>query len=432
MMTTKDVQAFEDATPVKWSAIALISSMATLVQAYAAIKLSFLGLFLFVSIVSLAFRRMKIVVYTPLVWFYLWISLIGAAWSLVGLLHHQNHLQGCLEALRLYALWSGAFLVLYTLLRAQPSLQIMHKAMVTAGILIPMINLIGLLDQFSGWGFISDSVRQELGMIIGFGNGHVQYSSPNIEMMFLIAPYLLSLQFRSDASKWNSKVSKIALLLSLTLVILSGRRALWLVVAFTPFTIFMLSRVAGSVRVLKVGGRRLLVGWAVASAVGLIALISVPEDSVEAAAFVRIRQAFSAEDERTIQKPYLVEGFMNAPILGSGFGASVTYLRSEERPWLYELTYYQMLFNLGLVGIAALATLFTAYLIKTLRLMRRFSAESAVPFSLLVAICSLFIGAYSDPYFGGFDALFFVGLLPYLSTFQRGFNEGQSLRGVAI
>jgi hypothetical protein len=32
------------------------------------------------------------------------------------------------------------------------------------------------------------------------------------------------------------------------------------------------------------------------------------------------------------------------------------------------------------------------------------------------------MGTYTNPYFGGFDTLFFIGFLPYLSTFRNGFD----------
>jgi hypothetical protein len=72
-------------------------------------------------------------------------------------------------------------------------------------------------------------------------------------------------------------------------------------------------------------------------------------------------------------------------------------------------------------------------------LMRKYAVSrpeirtrSAVPFALLVAYCSFFIGAYSNRYFGSFGLLFFVGLLPFLSTFQFGFDRPKSTAGLAF
>jgi hypothetical protein len=407
-----------------WTAVMFIASMGTLLQSYLTIKLFFLALFLLASLVNVYLRRTRIVVYRRLVWFYLWIGVAGVVWAIVGLLHPANYVQSVFDGLRLYVVWSGAFVVVYTLLRTAPSLEIMHKAMVTAGILIPLINFVGIYDQFNDGGLFTEGIRQEFGMASGFQDGYIQITSPNIEAMFLIAPYLLSLQFRADAGKSNSMLTKAALLLSLILVALSGRRALWIVVALTPFTILLLGRIAHSYGLMRTGGKLFLLSWAVASVIGFSALWIIPESILQdIGSIVYLKQAFSAEDERTIQKPYLISAFMESPVFGSGFGGYAGYIRSVERPWSYELTYYQMLFNLGIVGVTALSVLFSLYFLTVIRLFRRFKDGSTVPFALLVACCSFFIGAYSDPYFGGFDSLFFVGLLPYLSTFQGGFGR---------
>lgn len=404
------------------TAVMMIASMATLVQSYVAVKLFFVALFLLFSTMSILFRRTRIVICRQIVWFYMWIGVAGVVWAFVGVVHRGNYDQGVWEALRLYVLWSAAFVVLYTLLKARPSLHVMHKAMVVAGILIPLINFAGLYDQFSGMGLISESIRQQLDMRIGFNAGYIQITSHNVDLMFLIAPYLLSLQFRTDAGKSNSALAKLALTLSLILVAVSGRRALWIVVALTPCTILLLSRLSGSYGLIKSGGRRFLLVCAATGVLGLSALLILPESGLDVGSISHLQQAFSSEDERTIQKPYLVEGFMKSPLFGSGFGAYAGYTRSDERPWTYELTYCQMLFNLGVVGVAALGILFSVYFVRVAWLLRRFKHGSATPFALLVAYCSLFVGAYSNPYFGSFDLLFFVGWLPYLSTFQCGFD----------
>ncbi len=426
MMAVRVNRPFEGERWIAWLAILMIVSMATLVRAYVVIKLFFLALFLLAFLVSVYLRRTRIVVYPRLVWFYVWISLAGVVWAFVGVLHYRNYIVAVFDGLRLYVGWSVAFFILYTLLRAAPSLDIMHKSMVIAGVLIPIINFVALYDQLTGGGLISEGIRQELDMEVGLGVGYFQFNSVNISTMFLITPFLLSLQFRSDAGKPNSRLAKLALVLSLVLVVLSGRRALWVVVGLTPCAILLLSKLTGSYGLIKARGRRVLLAWAVVAVVGLGTILIIPEGAVDAesgGSLNRLKQAFSSEDERTIQKPYLIDGFLKSPLFGSGFGATASYLRSDIRPWRYELTYYQMLFNLGIVGVTVLGVLFSLYFVRVIRLLREFKGGSTVPLALLVAYCSLFLGAYSDPYFGGFDSLFFVGLLPYLSTFEHGFEQ---------
>ena len=414
------------------TAVMLIASMAMLVRSFLAVKLFFMALFVIAVMVNVALGRTRIIIYRRLVRFYLCIGLAGVVWAIVGLLHPANYVQGVFDALRLYVVWSAAFVALFTLLRAKPSLQPMHTAMVIAGILIPVINFVALYDQFNGLGLIPDGTRQELLLDVGFGDGYLQFNSANISTMFVIAPYLLSLQFRADAGKSNSAFTKIALVMSLFLVVLSGRRALWIVVALTPCIILVLSSLTGSNRQMKAGGRRFLLTCAAASVVGLSTLLLLPDAGADVGSLNRVKQAFSSEDQRTIQKPYLIDAFMQSPVFGSGFGGYAGYVRNELTPWTYELTYYTLLFNVGIVGTAFLVTLFSSYFFFVIRLLKQFKEGSAIPFGLLVGFCSLLVGAYSNPYFGGFDTLFFAGLLPYLSTFQRGFDRPASTLGTAL
>jgi hypothetical protein len=413
-------------------AVMLIVSMATLVHAYFLIKVSLIVVFLLAFALNVFLRRIDIVVYQRLVVFYLCIAIIGIVWAIVGFLYPSNYVQGVLDALRLYVMWSAAFAVLYTLLRAGPSLHSMHQALCVAGILIPLLNLVALYDLFSGSGLIPASVRQELALEIGIGDGYVHLGSVNITSMFVIAPYLLAVQFRADAHKSTSTLTKIALVLSLVLVVLSGRRALWIVVALTPGIILLLSGLTGSGRLLTAWGKRFLLIFAIAGAVGLSAIFILRDGGSDSGVVARLKEAFSSQDERTIQRPHLVAAFTESPVLGSGFGGYAGYRRNEAKPWTYELTYHTMLFNLGIVGTGFLLALFSLYFVFVVRLLRRFKSASAVPFGLLVGFCCLLIGAYSNPYLGGFDSLFFAGLLPYLSTFERGFDRLESTSGAVL
>jgi hypothetical protein len=402
--------------------VLFIASMAALVQSFVAIKLLFLTLFLVAALFDGAFRQ-TIRVYPRLICFYLVVGIAGIVWAFVGLLNPETYFEGVTDSLRLYTVWSAAFLVLYTLLRSQSSLQLIHRAMVVAGILISLINFAGLLDQVRELGIFPDSLREELNQYIGFNDGYIQMTSRNIGSLFFVVPYLVSLQVRRDSVETNSITTKLSLMLCLVLTAISGRRALFLVVALTPCVVLVVSALSGNFGLLKVGARRVFLGYTIVLAV-VFGILSIEPKFVPDILYVQhLEEAFSTEDERTIQKPFLVEGFKRSPIIGLGFGAAVGYQRSNERPWLYELTYYQMLLNAGLLGMAILGALFLIYGVFIRNIFQTFKPGSAIPFGLVVGVISLLMGASSNPYLGSFDLLFFVGFLPYLSTFQRGFTE---------
>jgi O-antigen ligase len=117
-----------------------------------------------------------------------------------------------------------------------------------------------------------------------------------------------------------------------------------------------------------------------------------------------------------------LDEFKASPVMGTGFGHAARYQRNDERPWIYELTYYQMLMNAGVLGVALIGGLLLTYGLFILNIFRRFKRGSVIPFGLLTGVISLLMGASSNPYLGSFDLLFFVGFLPFIATFRRGFE----------
>ena len=70
--------------------------------------------------------------------------------------------------------------------------------------------------------------------------------------------------------------------------------------------------VTGSWGRLAIRGRRLIVAGVAASVAGLLLLTALPE-LPDTTSLGRFQAAFSTQDERTIQKPYLLQGFAESP-----------------------------------------------------------------------------------------------------------------------
>ena len=401
--------------------VMFIAIMTTLVQSFVVIKVAFVGLFVFFALVDGALRH-DLRVYPRLIYFYLVIGIAGLVWSLIGLLNPESFLLGVTDSLRLYAVWSAAFLFLYTLLRSSSSLQYIHNALVAAGILISLMNFAGILDQVAQLGIFPEFVSKELNQKASFYEGYIQITSRNIGSLFFLVPYLIAVQIRSDAKEVKSFATKLSLVLCLILSVISGRRALLLIIAVTPLTLVVVSALSGNLRLMKSKARKVFVGYAVFLVLGFGVVASQPDFLMDQLFVQHLEDAFSATDERAIQKPFLLDGFKTSPVIGTGFGYAARYQRNDERPWIYELTYYQMLMNAGVLGVALIASLLLTYGIFILSIFRRFKPGSVIPFGLLVGVISLLLGASSNPYLGSFDLLFFVGFLPFIATYRRGFE----------
>lgn len=206
------------------AAVLMLTAMLVLMRCFVIVKLAFVGLFLLISLFQYLRGKVHVPVRGPLLNFYTSIALIGLVWSLVGLLYPHNFLDGILNSMRLYVLWSCAFFVLYQLLRSIDTFKVFDRAIVIAGIIVPAINLTALYSVVTGKLRLPEFILDQMNLEIGFGNGVPQFSSANIISLFVILPYLLTLHFRTDFK--TTKLTKLALFVSLILATASGRRTL--------------------------------------------------------------------------------------------------------------------------------------------------------------------------------------------------------------
>jgi hypothetical protein len=352
--------------------------------------------------------------------FYVCVAIGGMVWSFVGLAK-SGEPQAAVEALRVYVAWSMAYFLIVTLLRNGDGLKCLHSAIVLAGLLVAAVNIVGIFDSLAGLGIFSQSVRRELNLNIGFYEGYVQVSSHNIGSLLFLTPYLIAIQFCGNTKELNGRLTKWSLAACLLVAALSGRRALWLAVAMTPPMIAFVAASSGSWRMIRPLAQKLIVVMAGGAAFALILIMTLDSQPGESAnpTLVHLQAAFSEADERTIQGRYLISAFLDQPILGSGFGAYAGYIRSLERPWLYELTYSQLLFNCGLVGMGFWFVLAGVYFFLAARVIRGNIDHSGQPLCLIVGLAWMLIGAYSNPYLGSFDFLIFVAMLPYVASLGK-------------
>lgn len=403
------------------STVLFLVSFTVFSQGFMVLKSIFLLFFLSTHFVDSCLKK-RVVIYPRLIAFYCLLSLAGAFWSLIGIFN-GGYIDGIMDCFKIYVIWSIVLIIVFTMLRADEETNLFHISIVISGILISLVNFYGVYDSYYGIGLISDDILKELSLYIGFNEGYIRIESQNIGMLFVIIPYLLSIQFRRDAGTQNTVLTKISLMLCLVLAIISGRRALWLCIVFTPIIILALSYILDSTYYLKAKGRLILKTYVCIAILVLGCIILLPENSIDAGFINHLKSAFSAEDARSIQKGYLIDSFMDSPYLGAGFGASVSYTRSETQPWLYELTYSLALLHFGIFGALYLIALIALCMYLVISSIKRNKSGSLFSFCILSAWFSLVIGAYSNPYLGSFDYLIYFGMLPYLSTYRYNFKK---------
>ncbi|MDN5794742.1 MAG: hypothetical protein L0H79_03200 [Intrasporangium sp.] len=96
----------------------------------------------------------------------------------------------------------------------------------------------------------------------------------------------------------------------------------------------------------------------------------------------------------------LVSAWSDSPILGHGLGAVLRsgFTRSDDRPWMFELQYHQLLFSTGLVGILLTAAALVVLAVAMRRAAALFPEHRSVIVTTGVASTALLLANASNPY----------------------------------
>lgn len=386
--------------------IFFISSIMIFPRSFLIFKLTLLLIYIF----SELFYTKKIIINNKLLNFYVSIILIGSFGCLVAVMN-GNPEMAIWDSLRLYIIWSIAYFIIMTFIVSNSRYHELHISILMSSFIIFLINFLGLLDSSMSLEIFSEKIKQDLDLYVGFHEGYIQITSHNIGCLFFLIAYLYT--FVANTKQKNIACEFIVLIVALGTALMSGRRALWICIILLPILDICLSKI-----LLKRSPKfsKLLVLFYFLSS--LMFLLSLLAGDFNNSTLWHVASAFSAEDERSIQLGYLVEGFFKNYLVGTGFGGDAGYTRNIERPWLYELTYFQMIFNFGIIGCFFIFSVFIYYIgnsISQIRKLNISSDEFLIKKSMMIGVFSFLIGCYSNPYMASFDFLIYIALIPVLS-----------------
>lgn len=388
---------------------------------YIEIKAVLLGLALCFVLIAMASRSLFL-----LRWQVVGIViLVGCAlcYSLYGLVRGNP---GAVRVLSVWFMWPVLYLLLSSLMIQPNAYRWLMRVSVAALIAVVAYgylylgNIVGVVPGYA-------YLELDQGQAIGFHEGFVEYNLYSISSIVFLLPlylhYLLEKQKRTGRTSW---LSLLLVLAAVVLSVLSGRRAMLLVLLLLPLTIYFSNVVLGNRYKLKVGVPGAVKLGIVALGVAALiisfglryrAIVDMFLDGFDFAS------SSSSASERTLQFVALVDGWIKSSILfGAGNGAAAAISRSEEFPWAYELTYVYLLFSTGLIGVSIYCGWYAYGLMRLRRAIIGRPDLMIYAAPMLTASVSFCIAAATNPYFGKFDYLWIV-LLPFLiggwASYQR-------------
>jgi hypothetical protein len=268
-----------------------------------------------------------------------------------------------------------------------------------------MINDLGLKD-----------ILPNLKTGITLNESGIELGWPGFNSLPFLIPFVLcySIFRKSFSAKFsnNNLLITIALLSILIVTIISGRRALILVLLSSFVTILFFSYFLPSNK-FKYVLKNLTIFILIPIPFVIFLLIYFQVDLF--LVFQNFIEGFQFQDmtnvsanRRSIQFDALINGWSEVPIIGAGLGSHVDYVRSWEMPWSYELFYLALLYQVGLLGFIIYTIGIFWIVLESIKIIRLGNDNSFLIICLLCGMFGALIASATNPYLLRFDGLWVV------------------------
>jgi len=381
-------------------------------RAYGEIKLIFLVLIVIGIIIETTHKKIE---HFDIFKFFACFSLINLLWLIVGGIY-GNPEDALISSFRVFVIYPLIISLLWMKAHQFKYKEFIHSAVILSSWIISTIIIITTISAYSGASFFPESFIKENLLIVGIHEGYSQILSHNIGSLFFIVGYL-SFYVLISKKSWTS-TEMMTLLYCIAAAILSSRRALYLVIILSPILIILVNKfifLSKENVLYKTVKYIFFIVTLIVIYTGYLVSINTYEFNGFTERFFSLYVDETGGGARYDQASLLISGFMEYPLFGSGIGGLIGMVRSEESPWLFELTYLQLLFNFGLIGCLLFILLFSVAINK-IRNNSSHYLYSIEDKSMLTGIFSLMLGSISNPYLGSFDFLLFIGIIPFLMS----------------
>jgi hypothetical protein len=340
---------------------------------------------------------------------------ISLAFMLRGVAHGAP---GVLAVGRVFVLWPLVFAILIAGAATEHAISGLLRVLVAATVAVGLYGFSYVLHA-AGWLPNAAYIPLDQGQAIGFYAGYVEFNLYSLASLLFVVPFTIGALFTWPSSE--APVSRFwlwtALVLGLGLATLSARRALILTVAAAPVVALALRSLLP--RRDRRASRKLVAQLLVSGALTVVALgflLHTMYGLTLAGVADMFKQGFAFESyvRASVRKEQflnLVTGWTEAPLLGAGHGAVAPgWLRSEDQPWAYELSYVALLFHTGLLGFMAYAAGVAWILWMGLRIIRSGGRLGLYMLPVLVGTICFLLANATNPYLEKYDYMWVIFL----------------------
>lgn len=329
---------------------------------------------------------------------------------------------GLLPCTPFYMIWPILFLYFIIRMKSTEMIKPLLKTIVYGGLVVAVFNFVLCVNAYVLHIGILNSLGDALGCNFNIQEGFAEFFSPSSGHLAYIVYFSVALLLLNpETIGVKKKYLLLCVIFSIIDIVLSNRRAMWVVVLMLPFfLVLFLSRLPYHRKnIIKV----VAITVAAAAVVGGVVMYLLDFEYV-VQEFLSSFDFSGAEDsnlERTMQVKSLWNDFLQRPLLGSGIGHVSEYVRTPDGAWAYEMTYNYTLTMVGFIGVF-IYTLATNWIyIKSVRLSKICIEYARLLIPQIMGLTALLIISASNPYIGTFDFVWTI-YLP-VATINAIWNE---------
>ncbi len=347
--------------------------------------------------------------------------LIGAvAFSSMGLLFCLEGMlrgtPGAMQCLRVYVLWPLIYTFLLGGIDKEKALVGIERTMIGSTVFIGVFGILFFLSSLSIIPHIpfEESLLSSSDLGVGYHEGHVELMFPGLNSLVFLVPFVFALAVTRQTNRFWPY---IAVLVTLPIIILSGRRALQVVTILAPLLTYLFGRYRPAPEKLIMTHRlKIALVFAAVLIPGAVGSLGGFTDLTAEGLKDRLYAGFDFSDStnessflRAEQYRALTASIVDRPLLGYGLGATNhNSVRSAETPWSYELYYVAIIYQVGFAGFAAYASGILWVYILSIRIIK--SDHRPTLAALMVGLTSLLIATATNPYLDRFDGIWAIFL----------------------
>lgn len=362
----------------------------------------------------------------------LWTLVLAAAGLFFGLRGLMFGTPGALNSIQLFVFWPLVYLFLLSGVRSVRTLQALERTLLFSSASVALFLLLYVASQahaipeIPGTSLLFTRNELEGGYFLSasFLDGHMTLGFPGIHSYAFLIPFLIAALIDRSFSRSKAWTGRwwcaLSLLLSLPVVFLSGRRAVQIVTMLAPpMTLavglfypkpekkLLIKSFTRTSSLLVIGA---VLSFAVLALTNLVTLEGLEERFSTGFDFSASNRSDSALG-RIDQYLGLMDGWEQSPYLGQGLGATAhRSVRSPDFPWIYELSYVDLLFQTGLIGCALYFAGIVWIYWSGLNIIRSGGEPARFMLPVLVGLSGMLIANATNPYLTRFDALWAIFL----------------------